>query len=636
MLIIKNPPPAPVRGNSCHASCSFSRFEVLQSLNTLSLIFFLAFAILLSSGCTPAGPRALLRGKHLIEQAKYKQAVEQLRIATSLLSTNAQAWNYLGLAYHYTGEPVEAEKAYQRALLYNRDLAEAHYNLGCLWLEQNKTNAAKNELTAFFLHRPNSVDGLLKLGVAQLRCREPAAADKSFTEALRLAPQNAEALNGLGLVRLQQRRAFEAAQQFNNALRIQPDFRAALLNLAIVSHQYSKDRPLALQKYRQYLALKPPPENSDVIKAIAHQLELELTVPPHQALTNPVSSTNLPSGNNPGTNPRPNAAVPPVFVPAIAATTSPAYTPRTAIVQNTQAPSNPPRSAAPAPPPPNPPVEVVKLQPDPVLQPAQDISPPVNRTTPSEPLPSNTPLHSAQPPQIVESKPKRSLVQRINPLNLFRSGPKPTTRTTPLPPSASSASPHEATAPAIISAADQSSVPPSTDAAIPRYAYLSPAKPVSGNHSEAERSFTQALQAQQMQHFSEALQGYRVATRLDPAYFEAYYNLGLAAAAAGELSSALAAYENALAIRPESLDARYNFALVLKQANYPLDSAHELEKLLISYPNETRAHLALGNLYSQQLHQQANARQHYLKVIETDPKHPQASAIRNWLSTNPQ
>src|SRR5882724_1966136 len=297
MLIIKNPPPAPRRGSPCRAGRS------------LSLILVLLFGILLTSGCTPSGPRALLKGKRLIEETKYKQAVEQLKTATSLLATNAQAWNYLGLAYHYAGEQAEAEKAYQRALLYNRDLAETHYNLGCLGLEQNKTNTAKNEFTAFVLHRPNSVDGLIKLGIAQLRCHEPGAAEKSFIEALRLAPQTAEALNGLGLVRLQQRRVIEASQQFSNALRAQPEFPAALLNLAIVSQQYLKDRPLALQKYRQYLALKPPPENSDVIKAIAHQLELELTVPPHQALTNPVSSPNLPSGNNPGTNPRPNAAV---------------------------------------------------------------------------------------------------------------------------------------------------------------------------------------------------------------------------------------------------------------------------------------------------------------------------------------
>jgi len=92
----------------------------------------------------------------------------------------------------------------------------------------------------------------------------------------------------------------------------------------------------------------------------------------------------------------------------------------------------------------------------------------------------------------------------------------------------------------------------------------------------------------------------------------------------------------ALAARPESLDARYNFALVLKRANYLADAARELEKVVAAYPNETRANLALGNLYSQQLHQEARARQHYLKVLDTDPTHPQASAIRYWLIANPQ
>src|SRR5258708_20688982 len=125
---------------------------------------------------------------------------------------------------------------------------------------------------------------------------------------MRLAPQNAEVMNGIGLVRLQQRRPFDAAQQFSNALRIQPEYPAALLNLAIVSHQYSKDRPLALQKYRQYLALKPPPENSEAVKAIAHQLELELTVPPRPVPANPAPQTNLPPGNATATNPRPTAS----------------------------------------------------------------------------------------------------------------------------------------------------------------------------------------------------------------------------------------------------------------------------------------------------------------------------------------
>jgi tetratricopeptide (TPR) repeat protein len=122
---------------------------------------------------------------------------------------------------------------------------------------------------------------------------------------------------------------------------------------------------------------------------------------------------------------------------------------------------------------------------------------------------------------------------------------------------------------------------------------------------------------------------------LDPSYYDAQYDLGLAAAAAGKSSEALRAYEIALAIRPESLDARYNFALLLQQSSFYLDAAEEFEKILAKSPDETRANLALGNLYAQQLHQPARARARYLKVLEIDPHHTQADAIRHWLLANP-
>jgi tetratricopeptide (TPR) repeat protein len=99
----------------------------------------------------------------------------------------------------------------------------------------------------------------------------------------------------------------------------------------------------------------------------------------------------------------------------------------------------------------------------------------------------------------------------------------------------------------------------------------------------------------------------------------------------------LGAYETALVIRPESLEARYNFALLLKQANYLADAANEFEKLVARYPNEGRGHLALGNIYaySDQFRDSSKARQHYAKVLETDPYNSQASAIRSWLTDHP-
>src|SRR5882724_2308802 len=216
-------------------------------------IFPLLFALALS-GCTPPGPRALLQGERLLDDGRYPEALQELKRAAALLNTNAVAWNYLGVAYHHVGDVTNAAQAYQQALKLNRDLVEAHFNLGCLWLEQNRLDNAKAELSAFTLRQGNSTTGWLKLGSAQLRSRELGAAEKSFHEALRCSPQNPEALNGLGLVQMQRNNPHDAAQSFNAALQQQPDYAPALLNLAIVS-QSLNDRALALQKYREYLAL---------------------------------------------------------------------------------------------------------------------------------------------------------------------------------------------------------------------------------------------------------------------------------------------------------------------------------------------------------------------------------------------
>src|SRR5664280_814144 len=146
MLTIKN------RGGSDLAGAR--KNGMLSSSNAATLIFLMA----LLAGCTPSGPHALLQGKRLLDEGKYPQAVEKLITANSQLGgTNALAWNYLGLAYHQAEKVAEAERAYQKALALDHDLSEARYNLGCLLLGQNRLEAAKAELTACTMRRPNLV-----------------------------------------------------------------------------------------------------------------------------------------------------------------------------------------------------------------------------------------------------------------------------------------------------------------------------------------------------------------------------------------------------------------------------------------------------------------------------------------------
>ena len=133
----------------------------------------------------------------------------------------------------------------------------------------------------------------------------------------------------------------------------------------------------------------------------------------------------------------------------------------------------------------------------------------------------------------------------------------------------------------------------------------------------------------------EALGAYREAAGLDPGWFEAQYNTGVMAYRLGDFDRALPAYETALAIQPDSADARYNLALALKAADYVPDAANEFKKILAANPGDVRAHLALGNLYAQQLNDVPRARAEYARVLQLDPRNSQAADIQFWLSSNP-
>lgn len=550
--------------------------------NRAGVVWVLFLAVLVGlTACTPPGPRALLEGRKLLEAGQTDAALAKLKIAASLLPTNAAAWNYLGLACHRAGQWTNAAEAYSRAIRLDRELLEARFNLGCLWLDQNQLDAAKAEFTAYTLRRGNSVDGWLKLGATQLRGRELAAAEKSYREALRVEAKNAEAFNGLGLVLLQRNRPREAADSFGEALKAQPDYRPALLNLATVSQQQLNDRAEALRRYREYLALQPRAADWEAVNAIVQSLE-QPAAAPAQPRPQPVATV---------TNP-PKPAV------AVVTRPTPAPKPEPTVTVAKPAPTPKPASTV-APPPPQP--EMVRLTPDPIIQ-----STPNDATSvvAKESVPVRETTVSTIPPATAKSE--RGFLSKLNP---FRSEAKP-------PPT------------------DEPRVakPP---VAPGRYAYLAPALPRPGNRRAAESAFAQGQQSQRADRQAEALQSFRRAAQLDPAYFEAYYSVGLTAFNQRSFQVALTAWEFAMAIRPDNPDVRYNFALTLKAAGYHQDAADELEKLLSLHPDEARGHLTLGNLYADELRDVPRARRHYYKVLQLDPRNPQAQAIRYWLVANP-
>lgn len=620
----------------------------------------LAFAVCVLSACMPAGPKALLDGKESLDDGDPAHAVKRLETAASLMPTNGQVFNYLGLAYHMAGQVTNAQKAYHRAVQLNPDLSEARYNLGCLYLEVNRLDAAKGEFTAYTLRLPKAPRGWIKLGTAQYRARDYANAERSFNEALRLSPGDAEALNSLGLVRLQRGRLAEARQSFETALQADPNYPAAMLNLAVIHQQNLKDTAKALALYKRYSVLKPSPPRANEVNTIIQQLETAFApAPPVSA----IAAAPLPPVSNAPATVRSNVTLPVSSSPPVLAAQPPVQRPLTVQSAATNGVRNlplgtpvlrtttgtvriatsalPPPAKSPAVPQPNIPAETVVLSDEPQVRSAFD---PVTafpvRNTGTAVTPAVTSLSPAtsasrnDSPQATAAQPdqRRGFLRKLNPLNLLPDKKKDDAPVYPV----AVPKPHPQTQPEPEREKERQKIAAAPSVpSFSRYPYRSPGVLRAGDRPAAERAFRAASAALKAQRPSEAALSLRSAAQLDPSYFEAHYNLGVVLTQAGDAPGALAAYENALEVRPRSPDARYNFALLLKQSGYALDAANELENLLTTDPNEARAHLAAGNIYAEQLRQPARARTHYQRFLELDPRNSQAGTVRYWLTTKP-
>ena len=632
--------------------------------------------LLLLAGCTPPGPRALLQGDRLLQEGHYQQALDKLKTATALLPRDPRVWNCLGLAYQSTGDGPHAIEAFRYALSLDHSnlVFVAHYNLGCAYLEQGNAVAAANELRSFCL-LSNSLPALSKLATAELRSRQFDAAEKSFASLLKQRPSDAAAQNGLGLAFAQRNRPREAAQWFQSALKNDPKYAPALLNLAVIYHHQPAQKAYAAQKYREYLALEPHAVDADSVKAVLARLEQELAPRPAPTNAAPVlpPKTNAPVAltNAPPVPPRSSVTqhvaavtttnIPKPVAPAVVVTNVPKPPPAIAPVTNVVRPvtnlprvvaplpvvkappivaSNPPPIPLPPPPPPVP-VVVVALSNETPLKPALDIpikpAPPpvVAKVVPPVVITAAPPVAPASNLWVVRAAPpaKPDKTSFLDSLNPFRKKPKPAVPATnsiviptisPIAPVASNP---------VVAVAAAAPAPPRP--VVPRYAYLTPAKPARGDRKAAEVFFHQAFKAQQDGKSDEAAQAYRAALEKDAAYFEAQYNAGLLAFQAADWPASLRCFETVLAITPEAVNARLNLGLALERANYPQDAADELEKVVSAKAEDTRAHLTLGSLYAQKLGQPARAREHYQKVLDLDPQHSQATAIRYWLAAHP-
>ncbi len=599
-------------------------------------------------------------GSAQIRAGRWEDAAATFSQAYQLGESNPETLNALGLIHLHRGEREKAYPFFDKAIELNANYAPAKFNRAiCEHRYGDDKTRALAAYQSFMLQHPDTP-----------LAEQALIAATSLEKILNPVPAEPQPATGPGGLALAQRtdRATAAAPESDNTPAA-PEV-AATTSTPPANDNPPKPSSLTIQPMTERAptasvageaASTPPPPDPAPVKMAAVLPSEAAPIPPSAAKPEPPAFEPAPPkpsvSNETGTaavaKPAPHEMPGepagknvPEIRPEPTRTEAPPVTEtveaRIASEPAAPTPSRPMTPEAPKP------VETAPPPPAPTPAPVKHViaAPPVE-TASANPMPSptTTPPRSYVPEYRPERDEEGGFLRRLDPRRFFKSkDAKPTTplnpgeRQAPAPretvvtaskpvaqPPTPTPAPNPAPAPAVA---------PPPRAEPPRYAYVNPPAPKSGDRRAATPVFLEALKAHQENRLSDAIKLYRDAARLDASLYETHYNLGLASYRANDLSLSLRAYETALAVKPDSGSARFNFAQALTRARYTRDAANELEKLIAAEPDQVSAHLAAGNLYAKELGDRARAREHYLKVIALDPNHRQAQAIRYWLSQN--
>lgn len=585
----------------------------------------------LLAGCQPSGPEALVQGDAALRAGRVEEAIRLLELAASKLPADGEAWNRLGLAYHAAGRTTDAQKAYLRALQFNRNLFDVRFNLGELYLEQGQAREAEAEFRTYLnasQENAKNPDAWRGLGLVLLAQRQIQTADQALVNAVRLNPKDAEAWNGLGLTRVQGRRFREAYQAFQEAARIAPELASARLNLAVTAHQHLGDARAALQHYRDFLTLQGEGVDSESVRRVIRDLEVRLGLarPEPLAPTNPppaLASTSRPPSAVVAPSNRPPPLVlrsnPPVRTAGVVTTSVPVRTvvasnpPVVAVVRSNPPLAKPPEAVAvpavtpavtpvvvpkPVVEPPAEPLEVVRVEEEPPPRRAEDgarpagvadrLAVPLPEVRPPEtaavavtppPLPPLT-TPPVPKPEKPSPKPVEASEEAAGGKNGFWSKVNPTRWANPVkwfrrdkPVSETEASGSEVVEPPKPAPVAVAAPPPKPAV---RVTPLPPAVPSPRNWPRYARANPLAP------------------ARGDRAAAEAEYQRGAQAHQRGDLAGAVAAYERAVGLDPSHFESQHNLAVAsLQQGDLKLSlRAGELAAAL--NPASPNAHYNLA------------------------------------------
>jgi tetratricopeptide (TPR) repeat protein len=472
--------------------------------------------------------------------------------------------------------------------------------------------------------KPQSREVLPKLALAYYGEGELETARSIYEDILRQNEKMPSAWNGIGLILVQEGKFREAYDYFGTALKHQSNFPPSLFNQGVIAYPSLKRPDLAVKKLREFTFQAPDSALTPRAKSMANSLEDRLLskTPPEPANMEVAIQDKTTVNSNQINSQKPSLET---LEPTNQAESTETTEPAVAVIQDEETSS--------------PQTNLAELSESSAAEKKQSASNPQPETNlagvqPDIPDQENEPA----PPQVApsnETKPAKPgedqpIGMRTDKTELVTSPTEETftiTSDTDLK-KASSNTP-------LVRSSQPGVTPLPEGLPFNPYKYLLPGAPLPGNRNKAASWFKKGNRAFQQNDYEEAVEAYEKAVVEDPAYFEAYFNLGLAALRGGNAVKALPACELALAIQPNHRDSRYNLSLALEKLNHFRDAARELETLLKENADDTQILMRLGNLYAGPLQRPVRTREVYSHLLKLSPGSPESRTAQRWLYENP-
>jgi len=147
---------------------------------------------------------------------------------------NAEAHYNLGTLYLRKNDASQARTYLEKAVTLQPDYPEAWNNLGMIAVQQNRVDEAQQNFRRSLSQRPDYVTALLNLGSLLRRQGDMDESAKLLSRAIELEPQNPEANYNLGMLYARQNDFARAESLLQKAATLRPNYADALNNLGVL------------------------------------------------------------------------------------------------------------------------------------------------------------------------------------------------------------------------------------------------------------------------------------------------------------------------------------------------------------------------------------------------------------------